>query len=188
MAIVLMASLVSFGIGASLTTTRTQAPMQIQAPATRQVWEHLSTTAAPANVPDATQDYGNQLAHYVIDHDGAKHFTFTAEQVMWEVAKGQRVLAWTINGTVPCDDRVTAGDVLIYVIDRFPNQGIHWHGLEVPSNQDGVPGISMNRVQPGQTYTYDFTVHDQDVGTHWYHSHYDDLGADGQRHVWRLHR
>ena len=40
---------------------------------------------------------------------------------------------------------------------------------------DGVPGVGMKPIQPGQTYVYDFTVHDVDVGTHWYHSHYDDM-------------
>ena len=180
MAVVLMASLVSFGIGATLVSNANTT-------STASTNTTTSAAAAPANVPNATQDYGNQLAHYVVDPDGAKHFTFTAEQVMWEVVKGQRVLAWTINGTVPGPMirvtvprpmiRVTAGDhVRITLINHFPKAtAIHWHGLEVPSNQDGVPGISMSPVQPGQTYTYDFTVHDQDVGTHWYHSHYDDL-------------
>lgn len=141
-----------------------------------------TTNAVPANVPNATQEYGNQLAHYVIDTDGAKHFTFTTEQVMWEVVKGQRVLAWTINGTVPGPMiRVTAGDhIRITVINHFPKPtAIHWHGLEVPTNQDGVPGLGMKPIMPGQTYTYDFIIHDQDVGTHWYHSHYDDLEQMG---------
>lgn len=181
-AVVLMASLVSFGIGATLTSDANANGAASSSTSDSSSMGTTSTTPAPANVPDATQDYGNQLAHYVIDPDGAKHFTFTAEQVMWEVVKGQRVLAWTINGTVPGPMiRVTAGDhVRVTLINHFPKPtAIHWHGLEVPSNQDGVPGVGMNPVQPGQTYTYDFTVNDQDVGTHWYHSHYDDLEQMG---------
>ena len=181
-AIIVMASLVSFGIGASVTSNANTNGDTSASSSNSSSTGTTSTTPAPSNVPNATQEYGNQLAHYVIDPDGAKHFTFTAEQVMWEVVKGQRVLAWTINGTVPGPMiRVTAGDhVRVTLINHFPKAtAIHWHGLEVPSNQDGVPGIGMNPVQPGQTYTYDFTVHDQDVGTHWYHSHYDDLEQMG---------
>jgi FtsP/CotA-like multicopper oxidase with cupredoxin domain len=137
-----------------------------------------SSSTAPANVPNATQEYGGQLATYVVDPDGAKHFSFTAEQVMWEVIKGHRLLAWTINGTVPGPMiRVTAGDhVRVTLINHFPKPtALHWHGLLVPVGADGVPGLGMKPVMPGQTYVYDFYVHDQDVGTHWYHSHYDDL-------------
>jgi len=137
-----------------------------------------STSTAPSNVPNAAQDYGNQLAKYTIDADGAKHFTLTAMQVMWEPVKGHRQLAWTINGTVPGPMiRVTAGDrVHVTFINHFPEAtAVHWHGLEVPSSQDGVPGVGQNPIKPGQTYEYNFTVSDQDVGTHWYHSHYDDL-------------
>jgi len=97
---------------------------------------------------------------------------------MWEVVKGQRVLAWAIDGTVPGPTiRVTAGDhVRITLTNHLPKAtALHWHGLEVPSNQDGVPGVGMQPIQPGQTYTYDFMITNDDIGTHWYHSHYDDL-------------
>jgi FtsP/CotA-like multicopper oxidase with cupredoxin domain len=133
-------------------------------------------TSTPTNVPNATQNYGNQLATYTIDPDGAKHFTLTAEQVMWQPVKGQRILAWTLNGTVPGPTiRVTDGDhVRITVINHLPEStALHWHGLEVPSDQDGVPGIEPP-INPGQSHTYDFTVNTIDVGTHWYHSHFDD--------------
>ena len=136
-----------------------------------------TTSAAPANVPDATQQYGNQPAKFVMDKDGAKHFTLTAQQVMWQPVKGQKVLAWTLDGTVPGPViRATAGDhVRITIVNHLPEAtAIHWHGLEVPTDNDGVPPIGMSPIQPGQSYTYDFTLSDQDAGTHWYHSHYDD--------------
>lgn len=136
-----------------------------------------NTTTNPANVPDATQPYGNQPAKFVIDKDGAKHFTLTAQQVMWQPVKGQKVLAWTLDGTVPGPViRATAGDhVRITIVNHLPEAtAIHWHGLEVPTDNDGVPPIGMSPIQPGQSYTYDFTLNEQDAGTHWYHSHYDD--------------
>lgn len=136
------------------------------------------STSTQTNVPNATQWSGGQPAKYTLDADGAKHFTLTAQQVMWEVVKGQRVLAWTLGGTVPGPMiHATAGDhVRITIVNHLPEPTtIHWHGLEVPTDNDGVPPIGMKPVQPGQSYTYDFTLNDQDAGTHWYHSHFDDL-------------
>jgi FtsP/CotA-like multicopper oxidase with cupredoxin domain len=136
------------------------------------------SAATPASVPNATQDFGNQLAKYTMDPDGAKHFTMTTKQVMWAPVKGQRVLAWTFDGTVPGPMiQVTAGDhVRITIVNHLPEPtSIHWHGLEIPSAQDGVPGVGQQPIQPGKSFTYDFTIQDQDAGTHFYHSHYDDL-------------
>jgi CopA family copper-resistance protein len=46
---------------------------------------------------------------------------------------------------------------------------IHWHGLILPYNQDGVPGISFPGIKPGETFTYEFPI--QQAGTYWFHSH-----------------
>src|SRR5215472_4688384 len=88
-AVILMIALFSFGLGASLTSH----PKSVSAPVSSSSINMSNTSSVPTtNVPNATQEYGNQPAKYVVDPDGAKHFTFTAEQVMWEVVKGQRVL------------------------------------------------------------------------------------------------
>jgi FtsP/CotA-like multicopper oxidase with cupredoxin domain len=180
LAVVVMVALVFYGFGASSTSQPASTGATTGSASSSS--SGMGTTSNPntntANVPNATQNYGNQAAKYVIDPDGARHFTLTAEQVMWEPVKGQRVLAWTINGTVPGPMlRVTAGDhIRVTFINHFPAAtAVHWHGLEVPSSQDGVPGVGMKPIEPAQTYVYDFYVHDQDVGTHWYHSHYDDI-------------
>lgn len=173
---VLLVVLISFGTGASLTAGSHQSS---SAPASSASPNAASAQPTTSAVPNATQEYGGQPATYILDPDGAKHFTFTAKQVMWEVVKGQRVLAWTINGTVPGPTiEVTVGDhVRITLINQLPKAtAIHWHGLEVPSAQDGVPGLGgMQPIQPGQRYTYDFLITNDDIGTHWYHSHYDDV-------------
>src|SRR5215831_346443 len=178
-AVLLMVALFSFGLGASLTSHPNSMNSPPSSSNSSSSTDMSNTSSAPTtNVPNATQEYGNQLATYVVDPGGAKHFTFTAEQVMWEVVKGQRVLAWTINGTVPGPMiRVRGGDhVRVTFLNHFPKPtAIHWHGLLVPEAQDGVPGLGQKPVLPRQTHLYDFTVSDQDVGTHWYHSHYDDL-------------
>jgi L-ascorbate oxidase len=46
---------------------------------------------------------------------------------------------------------------------------IHWHGLILPFEQDGVPGISYEGIAPGETFTYNFPV--VQSGTYWFHSH-----------------
>lgn len=141
-----------------------------------------SSSGATSSAPDATQPYGNQPLAYTLDSDGAKHFTMTTQQVMWSPVKGVKVLAWTFNGTVPGPLlHVTAGDhVRITIVNRLPEAtSIHWHGFEVPTDVDGVPPLGQKPIEPGQSYTYDFNILDSDAGTHWYHSHYDDLTQVG---------
>lgn len=176
-ALSLMVGLLFLGIGFSMGSSSSSGTSTAANSSSMSGGSSMGSDTQNANVPDATQNYGNQILPYTIDKDGAKHFTMTAEQVMWDVVGGHRVLAWTINGTVPGPMiRVTSGDhIRISFINHFPEPtAVHWHGLSVPEAQDGVPGLGQNPIQPNQTYTYDFTLNDQDVGTHWYHSHYDD--------------
>jgi FtsP/CotA-like multicopper oxidase with cupredoxin domain len=66
---------------------------------------------------------------------------------------------------------VQEGDrVRVIFENKLPEStSLHWHGLEVPIEQDGVPWISQKPVAPGETYTYEFTVHQE--GTFFYHAH-----------------
>ena len=80
--------------------------------------------------------------------------------------------ATTINGTLPGPTlRFREGDtVTIRVTNRLSvDSSIHWHGIILPYQMDGVPGISFKGVVPGETFTYRFKV--QQSGTYWYHSH-----------------
>src|SRR5688500_1650424 len=89
-----------------------------------------------------------------------------------EIEPGKTVTAWTYNGGLPGPlIRVNVGDRLIV---HFNNNlevatTVHWHGLQVPIQQDGVPGSSQPNVLPGKSFTYDFTV--PDAGLFWYHPH-----------------
>src|SRR5579859_1319132 len=177
-AVWIMGSLLSFGVGVMMTLNHSSNAANSSSTVSSAANTGSTSDTSTQQVPDATQTSGNQLATFTVDADGAKHFTLTAEQVMWEVVKGQRVLAWSINGTVPGPMiRVTAGDhVRITFINHFPTAtAMHWHGLEIPESEDGVPGLGQDPLQPGQTHVYNFTVNDQDVGSHWYHSHYNDM-------------
>ena len=50
-----------------------------------------------------------------------------------------------------------------------PDTSIHWHGILLPANMDGVPGMSFDGIRPGESYLYRFRV--RQSGTYWYHSH-----------------
>ncbi len=151
----LLIALISFGLGAALNAPASASASSSSSSNTSSMSGSMSSSGSqlPANVPDATQQYGNQPARFVIDADGAKHFTLTAEQVLWQPVKGQKVLAWTLDGTVPGPMiHATAGDhIRITIINHLPEAtAIHWHGLEVPTDNDGVPPIGMKPIQPGQ--------------------------------------
>ena len=80
--------------------------------------------------------------------------------------------AITINGTVPAPlIRLKEGQrVQLAVTNRLKEDtSIHWHGLIVPFQMDGVPGVSFPGIPPGETFTYDFPI--RQSGTYWYHSH-----------------
>ncbi len=80
--------------------------------------------------------------------------------------------AVTINGTVPGPlIRLKEGQsVRLSVTNTLDEEtSIHWHGLLVPFQMDGVPGVSFPGIKPGETFVYDFQV--RQSGTYWYHSH-----------------
>lgn len=85
---------------------------------------------------------------------------------------GEMRLATTINGSLPAPTlRLREGDtVTIRVTNHLPvATSIHWHGILLPFQMDGVPGISFAGIAPGETFTYRFRL--QQSGTYWYHSH-----------------
>jgi FtsP/CotA-like multicopper oxidase with cupredoxin domain len=96
----------------------------------------------------------------------------TAKLADVEVAPGKTVHAWTYNGMIPGPlVRATVGDrVIVHFRNELPQPTtVHWHGVRVPIEMDGVPGISQPEVQQGESFTYDFVVHDASL--YWYHPH-----------------
>lgn len=81
-------------------------------------------------------------------------------------------MAVTINGTVPGPlVRLREGeDVTLRVTNRLrEDSSVHWHGLLLPPEMDGVPGVSFAGIRPGATFTYRFPL--KQSGTYWFHSH-----------------
>jgi CopA family copper-resistance protein len=81
--------------------------------------------------------------------------------------------AITVNGSLPAPilrwrEGQTVDLFVRNTLDRHPTS-IHWHGILLPANMDGVPGLSFNGIGPGETYHYHFQL--KQSGTYWYHSH-----------------
>ena len=112
------------------------------------------------------------LAPRRIDADGVKEFHLVAEPVRRDFLPGRPVDCWGFNGTMPGPTiEVTQGDrVRLVVENRLPELfAMHWHGFEIPIAMDGVPGLTQDPIAPGETFTYEFTLHQH--GTFFYHSH-----------------
>lgn len=80
--------------------------------------------------------------------------------------------AITVNGSLPAPIlRWREGDtVTLRVANRLrATSSIHWHGILLPANMDGVPGLSFDGIPPGETFVYRFQL--RQSGTYWYHSH-----------------
>jgi hypothetical protein len=126
--------------------------------------------------PAATEGTGNQPLSPDVLADGTKRFELTASIVDWEVAPGEVVQAWSYNGMVPGPRiDVEVGDTIeVAITNELPvGTDIHWHGIDVPFDQDGVAPITQDLVMPGETYTYRYTVNEAAVGMYHAHAHGD---------------
>lgn len=114
-----------------------------------------------------------------------KVFQLQIQEILHEIRPGVTVRAWGFNRQVPGPEiRVQEGDTvrIIFYNNHTENHTIHWHGIPVPSNMDGVPGVSQKVVEPKQSYVYEFVA--RPSGTFMYHCHVDaghhiDMGMYG---------
>ncbi|MFZ9311829.1 MAG: copper resistance system multicopper oxidase, partial [Arenimonas sp.] len=91
---------------------------------------------------------------------------------------GKTRTAVTVNGSLPAPEiRWREGDTVTIRVDNLLPRGslfgettsIHWHGILLPSNMDGVPGMSFDGIRRGESWLYRFQL--KQSGTYWYHSH-----------------
>ena len=139
-----------------------------------------ASTAARAQAParvsyaPAGWDAGTKLREAVdINPDpNIVEINLTAKLADVEVAPGKKVTAWTYDGGLPGPlIRARVGNRLIV---HFKNEldastTVHWHGVRLNIEMDGVPGISQPPVKKGESFTYDFVV--PDASLYWYHPH-----------------
>ena len=104
--------------------------------------------------------------------NGVKVFDIRVEHVRTELVPGRPIDGWGFNGSIPGPTiQVTQGDrVRLNVENRLPEPfSMHWHGLEIPVDMDGMPGLSQDPIPPGGRFAYEFTL--KQNGTFFYHSH-----------------
>jgi len=104
--------------------------------------------------------------------NGVKVFDIRVEHVRTELIPGRAMDGWGFNGSIPGPTiQVTEGDrVRLNVENHLPEPfSMHWHGLEIPNEMDGMPGISQEAIRPGGRFVYEFTL--KQNGTFFYHSH-----------------
>ncbi|HEX7305519.1 multicopper oxidase family protein [Lentzea sp.] len=103
--------------------------------------------------------------------------TMTAAKGQVELASGQVVDGLTFNGVAPGPEiRVRKGQLVeVTLQNKDVDEGVtlHWHGVDVPNAEDGVPGVTQEAVRPGRQHVYRFVPNR--AGTFWYHSHRDAL-------------
>ena len=128
-----------------------------------------------AEFPQETEGVGNQVLEptEVLD-DGTKVFDLTMQLGDWEVSAGDVVEAWTFNGMVPAPMlQLEVGDsVQVRVLNELPiATDVHWHGINVTNANDGVAPITQPLIEPGETFTYEFTTDEQAVAMYHPHAH-----------------
>ena len=140
--------------------------------------EHGGTAHAAA--PDdgdrtAAHGTGRSVTELTGPRDGKpdKKYTLTAQTTEIVLPSGAKVPGWTYNGTAPGPLlRARQGELVeVELINKDVTAGVslHWHGIDVPNAEDGVPGLTQDSVPPGGRYVYRFRP--PDAGSYWYHSH-----------------
>jgi hypothetical protein len=130
---------------------------------------HTEPDNSGAPVPVITPDIED--LPFTMDN-GVKVFHLIAEPVKQTIIPGRVFDLWGFNGSAPGPTiQANEGDrVRIVFENRLPEPtGIHWHGLELPNEMDGVPGVGQKPVMPAERFVYEFPLHQN--GTFFYHPH-----------------
>ena len=140
------------------------------------------TAASIASLPLRSPSNRLERLPFTTSSDGDKEFHLEAREFLWEYAPGSSVHVWGYNGQIPGPEiRITEGDkVRVIVKNSLPDATtIHWHGLDVPWQQDGVAGVTQKAIEPGEHFAYEFTA--KPAGTRFYHTHGKDHASAAQQ-------
>ena len=103
-------------------------------------------------------------------------YTFNITIGKWKILPDVAVKSLMINNQIPGPKiEVTEGDIVeVKVINNTPlPHTIHWHGLELANNQDGVPYVTQDPIKKGESFTYRFVAYP--AGTRFWHCHWSTL-------------
>jgi FtsP/CotA-like multicopper oxidase with cupredoxin domain len=124
--------------------------------------------AAATDPSDFVASYAGAPLPSGITHE----LELTVAATTTELGRGQQTNVWSFNGRVPGPAiKVALGDMVRITVrnELSDATSVHWHGIRVPNDMDGVPGVNQDPILPGESFTYEFTP--PDAGTYWYHSH-----------------
>ncbi len=127
--------------------------------------------ALPAWASGGHGAHGGVAARKGSDLLSGEHLTMTVTDAAFSTG-GRYGPGVTVNGTIPGPLlRLKEGQNLVVdlVNDSSMDTSIHWHGLLVPFLMDGVPGVTMAPVRPGERFRYEFPI--RQAGTYWWHAH-----------------
>jgi uncharacterized cupredoxin-like copper-binding protein len=130
--------------------------------------------AVTGSFPAKTEGKGGTLLEPEIADDGTRLYKLTADEIEWETEPGKVVEAWAYNGIVPGPTiEAHLGDrIRIDLTNKLAEPTtMHFHGMTVPADMDGVPVISQDPIMPGDTFSYEFEI--KNTGSNMYHSHFD---------------
>ena len=131
--------------------------------------QQLAVAQTGTSVPVVTLDVAD--LPFTMDN-GAKVFRLIAEPVKQAILPGRVLDLWGFNGSAPGPTiQANEGDRIRIIFDNHLPEptGIHWHGLELPYEMDGVPGVGQEPVPPGGRFIYEYDLHQN--GTFFYHPH-----------------
>lgn len=120
--------------------------------------------------------------------NGVKEFHIRCQNVKQELLPGTFMNIWGYNGSAPGPViEAYQGDRCRFIVhnDLPEPTSMHWHGLELPIAMDGVPGLVQDLIEPGQTYVYEFDLHQ--TGTFFYHAHVAMQEAMGMAGLFIIH-
>lgn len=134
----------------------------------------LAPGEAGKNYKPVVTPNGTSLPFKLVN--GAKVFHLVAEEVEHQFTKELKAKCWGFNGRVhgPTIEAVEGDHIRIYVTNQLAAAtSIHWHAIILPNGMDGIAGLTQKEIKPGETFKYEFVVHQH--GTFMYHSHHDEM-------------
>ncbi len=145
-------------------------------PALSSGWDILKDTAKNQdNMPDMQLPKQNEVAVKTIENNApprtVRYDLYVTDTIVNFTGKSKHAIA--VNGSIPMPTLIfTEGDTAeIYVHNMLDEEtALHWHGLFLPNQYDGVPYLTQMPIKPHTTHLYKFPIIQN--GTHWYHSHF----------------
>ena len=132
----------------------------------------LAVTSADSLTEVLENEFKGAYPDKILPSGKLVEFDIAAQPGHWSILPPYETAVWAYNGIIPGPViRIKLGDTLKLTLKNNLSQPttIHWHGVRVPNAMDGVPGVTQPAIQPGDSFTYQFTP--KDAGTFWFHPH-----------------